>query len=236
MKLVITDALFEQHPEACLGVITAHGLDIRTDKPELLNDLRAAEAALAAKIGDAVLIQHPHIAPWREAYRRFGAKPKKYPSSIENLIRRTLKGAQLPLINNLVAVYNTTSLLHLLPVGGEDLDQIQGDILLTVAGQDEARVQLLGESSARAPYPGEIIYKDSIGTICRRWNWKEADRTKLTQETRRAVLVIETIPPLTREKLTAALSDLHHRIEAHCGSQVRSHILDRSQPECSLQT
>jgi DNA/RNA-binding domain of Phe-tRNA-synthetase-like protein len=97
-----------------------------------------------------------------------------------------LNGATIGHINNLVSLYNTISLRHILPVGGEDLDRIVGDILLTRAGDDEPAVFLLGEKEARAPHAGEIIYKDEVGAICRRWNWKEADRTKLTQETRNA--------------------------------------------------
>src|SRR3989337_56117 len=53
-----------------------------------------------------------------------------------------------------------------------------------------------------------IIYKDEVGAICRRWNWKEADRTKLTQDTKNAFLVIETLPPVTRDTVETAIREL----------------------------
>ena len=234
MKLRIGEPVLDQHPELVLGVVVAHGIDNATDDPELTTRLRAAEAALPEKIGGVVPSQHPRIAPWREAYRRFGAKPKKYPSSIENLVKRVLKGASIAHINNLVALYNTVSLRHLLPVGGEDIGAIRGDVRLTVAGDDEAPVLLLGEREVRPPYPREIIYKDDVGTIFRRWNWKEADRTKLTQQTTDAFLVIEAIPPIGRDEVESAVTELTGLVEEFCGGEVSWDLLSGEKRELAL--
>jgi DNA/RNA-binding domain of Phe-tRNA-synthetase-like protein len=189
---------------------------------------------VAAELAGAQLAAHPHIAPWREAYRKFGAKPKDYPSSIENLVRRALKGQPLPRINTLVDIYNTISLRLLVPVGGEDLDTLAGDLLLTVAGDHEAPVRLLGEREERPPRPGEVIYKDDIGAICRRWNWKEADRSKLTEATRCAILVIEGLPPVGRPVIERAARELAELVGAHCGGAVRAALLDARQPSVEL--
>ena len=208
MKLTISDTVFTDFPDALLGVVILHGIDNSQDKPEITALLRQAEAALSGKFGGVPVIEHPYIATWREAYRKFGAKPKDYPSSVENLTRRVLNGAAMGHINNLVSLYNTISLRHILPVGGEDLEKIVGDVWLTKAGADEPAIFLLGEKEARAPRAGEIIYKDDVGAICRRWNWKEADRTKLTQETKHAFLVIEALPPVPRETVETAIREL----------------------------
>ena len=196
MKLVITDTIFDEFPELVLGVVILHNIDNSQNQAAITEILRQAEAALSGKFGSTPVIEHSHIATWREAYRKFGAKPKHYPPSVENLTRRVLNGATIGHINNLVSLYNTISLRHILPVGGEDIDKIVGNVLLTRAGNDEPAVFLLGEKEPRAPRTGEIIYKDEVGAICRRWNWKEADRTKLTPETKNAFLVIEALPPV----------------------------------------
>ena len=157
MKLSIADTIFDDFPDLVLGVVVLHDIDNSTDNPEITKLLRKAEAELSGKFGSIPEIDHPHISVWREAYRKFGAKPKDYPSSIENLTRRVLNGATIGHINNLVSLYNTISLRHILPVGGEDLDKITGDILLTRAGNDEPAVFLLGEKEARAPREGEML-------------------------------------------------------------------------------
>jgi DNA/RNA-binding domain of Phe-tRNA-synthetase-like protein len=199
MLLKITPDLFTKFPETHLGVVIAKGINNAGQHEAVLELLRLEQSKLSERLGSVVLSEHPHITPWREAYRAFGAKPKDHPSSIENLLRRVSKGHTLSHINTVVDIYNAISLRHLVPVGGEDLDTLQGDVLLTLAGENETPVTLLGEKEARPPYPGEVIYKDDLGAICRRWNWKEADRSKLTESTKNLFLIIETLPPVSRE-------------------------------------
>jgi DNA/RNA-binding domain of Phe-tRNA-synthetase-like protein len=234
MKLVITDAIFDDFPEVILGIVILHNIDNAQNWPKIPEMLRQAEAALPGKFATTPVIEHPYVATWREAYRRFGAKPKDYPSSIENLTRRVLNGATIGHINNLVSLYNTISLRHILPVGGEDLDKIVGDVQLTRAGNDEPAVILLGEKEARTPRTGEIVYKDEAGAICRRWNWKEADRTKLTLETKNAFLVIESLPPVPRDTIETAIGELADLAKQYCGGAVSTAFLDKNNREIKL--
>jgi DNA/RNA-binding domain of Phe-tRNA-synthetase-like protein len=232
--LRVVEGLFKLFPETVLGVITAHGIDNTSGDPAILAGLRQEEDQVRKRLAGVQFTEHPHIAPWREAYRRFGAKPKDYPSSIENLVRRVLKGQPLPRINPLVDLYNTISLRHLVPAGGEDLDRIVGDIQLTIATDREAPVLLLGEPEPRPPKPGEVIYKDDLGAICRRWNWKEAERTKLTAATRNAVLVLEGLPPVGRDLVARAAEELADVVRTHCGGRVATAMVDRGRPGIAL--
>ena len=234
MNLIIADTIFNDFPDLVLGVVILHNIDNSQDKAEITSQLRQAEAELPGKFGSTPVIEHPYIATWRDAYRKFGAKPKDYPSSVENLTRRVLNGATIGHINNLVSLYNTISLRHILPVGGEDLDQIVGDVLLTKAEDNEPAIFLLGEKEARAPRAGEILYKDDNGAICRRWNWKEADRTKLTQETKNAFLVIEALPPVSRDTVETAIRELADLVKQFCGGTVSTAFLDKDNREIKL--
>lgn len=234
MFLKIIPEIFKLYPNVILGVVIAHNIDNRGSSDEVTALLRDAERDALENLGDRPITEHPCIAPWREAYRKFGAKPKKYPSSIENLVRRISKGDEIRHINKLVDVYNVISLRHLVPVGGEDIDKIEGDILLAIAGENESPVILLGEKEARPPYPNEVIYKDDVETICRRWNWKEVDRTKLTEETRNAFIVIEGLPPVGRDKIQKAIDELAGLVRKYCGGEVTTAILDKTNPQVKL--
>lgn len=96
---------------------------------------------------------------------------------------------------------------------------------MAFAGESETSVQMLGEREKRPPHPGEVIYKDDGGAICRRWNWKEADRTKLSEDTVNAVLVLEALPPVSVRELEAALLDLEKWIKNYCGGEAQTAIL-----------
>ncbi|HTQ79884.1 MAG TPA: phenylalanine--tRNA ligase beta subunit-related protein [Thermoanaerobaculia bacterium] len=231
MRLRLDPSLSSAFPGVVLGVVLAREIENRGEAPGLSALLRSAEESVRETLAGVALAEHPRIAPWREAYRKFGVTPKRATSSIENLLRRVLRGEAVRQVNRLVDLYNVVSLRHLLPAGGEDLGRIEGDVHLTFAGPSEAPVTLLGEAEARPPHPGEVIYKDDLGTLCRRWNWKEADRTKLTEDTTGALLVLEVLPPAGPEDLEAALADLVALIARFCGGRLEAEVLDASRPE-----
>ena len=233
-KLQVSDAIFRSFPDVVLGVVAFQKIDNAGERAEVMDALRLEEARIRTQFAQGAINDHPQIAPWREAYRKFGAKPKDYASSIENLVRRAVKGHTIPHINLLVDLYNTISLRHIVPLGGEDIDKIEGDVELTFATEHEAPVRLLGEAEERAPRPGEVIYKDRIGAICRRWNWKEADRTKFTEQTTRGFLVVEALPPVERRLVEQAVDELSVLIETYCGGQIRTGIVDGAHPSVLL--
>jgi DNA/RNA-binding domain of Phe-tRNA-synthetase-like protein len=155
---------------------------------------------------------HPHIAAWRAAFSAFGAKPSRYPSSAEALIGRALRGAGLPRVNRLVDLYNAVSVKHAIPVGGEDLDAVRQPVRLVRATGDEPFDAADGE--IEHPRPGEVVWADAGGVTCRRWNWRQGRRTRLTETTTRAYFLFDALPPLTDEELERAMGDLAAQLRA----------------------
>ena len=226
MRLNLAPPFLALFPDALVGVAVVRGIDNHGEDAELTARLKTAADGIPERVGAAPLTEHPRVAVWREAYRRFGAKPKDHPSSIENLLRRAARGQTPSHINRLVDVYNAVSLEALLPAGAEDLAAIDGDVELTVAGEAEPPVRLLGEPEARPPKAGEVIYRDRQGAICRRWNWKEADRTKITEATRDAIVVVEGLPPIARADIEAALEGIARSVRERFGGTPTAAVLD----------
>ena len=231
MRFKIDSKIFDAFPGLGIGVIIAKGVNnsgiddgVQAMLSEQVKRIRTAHNLEA-------LPQEPKIDTWRKAYTKFGGKPKENRSSVENLHRLILRGTDLRHINKLVDAYNLISLKHMVPVGGEDIDKMQGDIILTFAGQNEVPVLLLGDKEPRPPHAGEVIYKDGVSTICRRWNWREADRTKLTEGTKNCILVIEGLPPVTKNEIETATSELSDLIKKSCGGTVTNDVLDQSRSE-----
>ncbi len=232
-RLRISDAIWEAFPGLHLGVVAARGIDNSRSAPELSSFLREVQSRIREEYDSETLSQVPHIQAWRQAYSSFGAKPKKHTSSVESLYRMTLKGGDFRPINAVVDVYNLVSLRFGVPAGGDDLDQVEGDISLLFAKGDEGFTPLNSESRDVAR-PGEVIYRDDRDVLCRRWNWRECDRTKMTEGTRNVSLVVEALPPKTREDAEEAAQDLIRLISLHCGGALRSWVLDRDLPEIEL--
>ncbi len=231
--LAVAPEVFARFPGVRIGIVVARGMDNAAPRAELVAELRAAEDRVRRSLAGVEIAAHPAVAPWREAYRAFGAQPKKHRSSLESLLRRVLSGEPIPSILPLVDLYNRVSLDHLLPAGGEDLDRLSGALVLRFAGAEEPAVRLLGDPEPRRPAEGELIYADEEGAVCRRWNWREADRTKLTPRTRNAVLVLEALAPTPTAALDTALGDLAAGV-ARLGGTSRIAILDAASPSCAL--
>ncbi len=219
MKFVIDHGIFEKFPGLHIGVIAAKDIDNKGESKEVQKLLAEQQELVKTINTKETLLEHQKIKTWKKAYTAFGAKPKEHKSSVEKLYEQVLRGDSLRHINKLVDIYNFISLKHMLPAGGEDIDKMQGDIRLTFAKATEPAVLLLGDKEPRPPHVDEVIYKDEISAICRRWNWKEADRTKLSGGTKNCILVIEGIPPITREEVKAAIHELKGLIEKHCGGK-----------------
>ena len=235
MRIRVEPSVWELFPELRVGVVVARGIDNTGEAgavrcQEALD--RAVAEVAALPIDDMDVPNHPAIAPWRSAYRAFGAKPNDHRPSLEGLFRSARRGT-LGSINPLVDLYNGASLTWLLPCGGEDLATIRGDLVLTRAGGDEPFVPLGGRAEL-PPKPGEVVYKDDLGVVCRCLNWREADRTRLTAATCDAVLVLEALPPDGTERLEAAVADLATGVGDVLHGTTTVAFLDRDRPDAPL--
>lgn len=232
LRFTIDASFWSLFPMARIGVVVVRGVDNTRHGEKCASLLAASVRDAAARVGDADIATHPAIAPWREAYRAFGVKPAKQRSSIENLLRSAVAGTTRG-INPLVDLYNAVSLRHLLPCGGEDLRAVAGDIRLTRAAGGEDFVPL-GSAELQPPQPGEVIYRDDRGVLCRAWNWREAERTKLTPATTDAFLCIESLPPVQETALYAASDELASLITDHLGGTATQYLLTAREPEATL--
>lgn len=234
MIFIISEQVFNDFEGLVIGVVLAKGIDNKTDSLEVGALLLSIQNDLDNRfVGLESPSQHQNITPWRQAYKRFGADPHDYRCSSEALARRVLRGDKIGRINKLVDLYNYISLKYILPAGGEDLDKIQGDLVLGFAKGDERFIKLGGLEN-EPPTPGEVVYKDEIGVVCRRWNWREAERTKLTEETKNAVIVIEGLPPISKNLIGEAIKELGELVSKYCGDSITTEILDKEKKEIVL--
>lgn len=232
VQVIADDRFWTLFPDALIGTIVARGIDNGRNGEVCAALLQSRVEKVAGDLADAEIGSLPTIVPWRNAYQAFGVKPSRVKSSIESLLR-SAKTGRLRSINPLVDLYNTASLTYHLPCGGEDLAQIAGPIRLTRAIGNEPFVPLGGNESEPPP-AGAVIYRDELGVICSCWNWREADRTKLTDATTDAFLCIEALPPTSLETLRSALDDLGSLITEHLGGTVTIEVIERSRPAITV--
>ncbi|MEC5200991.1 DNA/RNA-binding domain of Phe-tRNA-synthetase-like protein [Arthrobacter sp. PL16] len=208
----VDEAVFALRPDYRALLIAVDGLVAGPSDAESETLLQRAEAAAGAWLAERPVTELPHVVSWREAYQGFGAKPNRTRNSLEALLRRTPVG--LPRVNRLTDIYNAISVLHQIPLGGEDHARYQGSpTLIRATGNEIFDTASNGEIVIEHPEPGEVVWMDDAGVTCRRWNWRQGRRTQLTDNTTSALFILDALAPLTEDDLTAAADDLSGHLE-----------------------
>lgn len=229
MKFTIDQSIFELFPDVQIGIVVAKECNnrISTDKAYALLEDESARTRILFQ--DIKLSDQENIKAWRRAYTLFGGT-SDYRCSIEALCKRAKKGRAIPSINPLVDIYNSVSLKYMLPVGGEDRQAIQGNMILKRASGTERFIPL-GEKANEPPRVGEVVYCDDNGDVlCRRWNWREADKSKITSATTQAIFMIEGIPPTNAIEIKEACSDFSKKIELYCDAKTKMYLANSLYP------
>ncbi|MGV0168015.1 B3/B4 domain-containing protein [Furfurilactobacillus sp. WILCCON 0119] len=229
-SFTIRDDFWTLFPDTLIGVAVLHDVDNHQTVPEQV--LADANLAATAFVPETPISANSVVSDWRHAYQQFKTK-KGARSSIENLLKRAQQGKPVTSINGLVDLYNVVSLRHALPCGGENIDAMVGDLRLTVANGGEPFLPL-GEDDPDPALPGEVVYEDDAGIVCRCWNWRDGQRTMLTEETTNAFLCLECVNPDRKDELTAALADIEELVQTYLHTTATTTLLDRDHPTVTL--
>jgi DNA/RNA-binding domain of Phe-tRNA-synthetase-like protein len=226
----VEPAVFELRPDYRALLLAIDGLVPGPSDQASNALLEEAEAAAGRALDGLPVTEIPHVTAWRDAYRAFGAKPQRTRNSLEALLRRAASG--LPRVNRLTDTYNAVSVQHQVPVGGEDLNRYAGaPRLVRATGIEPFDTVADGAEVTERPEPGEVVWCDDAGVTCRLWNWRQARRTQLTDETTTALFIFDALEPLTDDQLHAAADDLVSHL-TRFGPEVRvvRRLLTPSQP------
>jgi len=141
----------------------------------------------------------------RKAYKSFGVNPKKKSPSSEALINRLKQGKSLYSINTLVDSYNISSIKENLPMAAYDLSKVDFPIVLREAIEDEEIIFIGGEKKKIKAV--EIVYVDEKDVLCLDFNYRDCDKTKITEKTKDIIIFTDGCEGISDEELQEALSN-----------------------------
>lgn len=223
----VDPAVFALRPDYAALLIAADGLVPGPSDAASDALLAAARASAARQLAGRPADSPAHVAQWHEAYRAFGAKPQRTRPSVTALLRRLDAG--LPRIDRITDAYNALSVARLLPVGGEDRAAYAGPARLVRAdGTEDFDTVQDGAPATEHPDPGEVIWRDDKGVTCRRWNWRQCARTRITQQTTSALFILDGLGALGQDGLAAAGDELMSSLAGLSpGARFRTRLIAR---------
>jgi DNA/RNA-binding domain of Phe-tRNA-synthetase-like protein len=165
---------------------------------------------------------------WREIYDNIGAKPK-YRPSLRNLLDHYEQHRQLRIPVPLVELYCWYSLVHGIPMAGYRVEGINGPLRLTIPGPGHLFTPLgQPRGSQERTKPKEVAYVDDEKVICRYWNYRDCDETKLVAGVTDAVFIFDfvIVPDILDLRTAHKLMDDFAQLVAGAEGGVSRAIID----------
>lgn len=210
-KFVIDESFVKLFPDVAIAVLAVGNMRKEEeiegqDKLEISRFLETANVEARRFLTSDVISENKIPAIWREAYKKFPTK-KGARCSIEALLKRVLHGNPISSIAPTVDITNGISLKYGFPIGAENMDAFLGDLHLGVMEGGESFLPIGGEKE-EPPLAGEVAYYDGAGVVCRCWNWRDGQRTAVTDDTVNEVIIMECIEPERIKELKSAMEEL----------------------------
>ncbi|KKP70365.1 lysine--tRNA ligase [candidate division CPR3 bacterium GWF2_35_18] len=214
----IDPSLQEKYPSISVGVAIIRDVKIVKTLPELTEFKKEFLASLS-KITVESLKESPNLLSYRKLYRAMGVDWHSRRPSPEALLRRLAQGKELYSVNTLVDAYNLVVMKTHVSVGAFDLQNIQFPTLLKAASGGE-KILLHGDEKETVLKNGEICYFDKKGPYNLDFNYRDAQRTLVKDDTRDIWINVDGVYEVAPQKVWEALQLSVEFITRFCGGKV----------------
>jgi DNA/RNA-binding domain of Phe-tRNA-synthetase-like protein len=202
MKIILESAVKKAFPELLVEpvlltdlAVTGELKDLEDFKKEVIEEIR--EDYSAEKLKDA-----PIIRMYRNFFWRAGIDPTKIRPASEALIRRVLKGRELPKINTLVDSYNLASMKTNMALAAFDAKTVSGELLMRFSNPGE-EFRGIGMDKPIVLKGKEPIIQDE-NQIIAVYPYRDSDDTKVTVATKDALVLVCGVPGITKTMMDKA--------------------------------
>lgn len=211
----IDPVLSNRFPGLGAQIVIIRDVEARREHPEL--------ERFKADVADHVrkrwtldeLRENPVFRAYRDFFWRIGVDPTKTRPAAEALIRRILRGRTLPKINTLVDAYNLASIDTAVALAAFDESGLAGELVMREAEAGEEFLGI-GMEKPRVLQGGEAVVSDAEKLIAI-YPYRDAEVCKITEETKRTLILVCGVPNIDDEMLTRAGRVAIEYINRFCG-------------------
>lgn len=208
----------EKFPSVSVGValiknvsIAKHHEKLEKEKHELLQSLQG--------LTTEALGNFPEIQSYRKLYKQTGIDWHSRRPSPEALLRRVALNKGLYTVNTCVDAYNLIVMRHHVSAGAFDADQLSFPTVLRFPKEGE-EILLLGDEQPTKYKPTELAYFDQSGGFNIDFNYRDAQRTAVTEKTKNVYINVDGIYDISPEKVQEVLQETVDTILKYCGGTV----------------
>ena len=214
----ISPELLKKYPTIKTGVAIIEGVTVTKENAELEKQKLEIENKLNGLTQEEISKISP-IAAYRNFFHEFGVDPTSHIPSPDALVRRVAEGKHLYKINTLVDSYNVACLETHVGMSAMNLDNISLPMTLKFAADGE-QITLLGGDEVKKTKAGEVVYADQQGIITLDLNYRDCDRSKITEKTKNVLLTVDSCPGISDAEISHALDREIELIQKYCGGKL----------------
>ncbi len=214
----IGTAAKEKFPSVKIGVAIIKNVriqkthpDLEIEKASLLDQLKGLTTEEIGKM--------PEILSYRRLFKEIGIDWHSRRPSPEALLRRIAQGKDLYQVNTCVDAYNLVVMKHHVSVGVFDLDTVAFPTNLDLA-QGNEEILLLGDQEPTKIKAGEMCYFDKTGPFNLDFNYRDAQRTMVREETTNLFVNVDGVYDISRAQVEQSLQETIELIQKYSGGEV----------------
>ena len=185
---------------------------LEKEKVQVLNDLKHV---IVEDVG-----KFPEIESYRKLYREMGVDWHSRRPSPEALLRRVAQGKGLYTVNTCVDAYNLVVMKNHVSIGAFDLDKMTLPVGLKRAKSTD-QIVLIGDEKPTPIEDGAVCYYDGKGPYNLYFNYRDADRTKVTLNTKNILINVDGVHDITSEQVDQVLNEIIEKVKKYCGGELQ---------------
>jgi len=201
-----------------LGVI--RGVKVEPTNAEVETLRRTVTEEVRSKYELELLKDNPTVRAYRDLFWSLDIDPTKTRPSGEALLRRVLRGKEIPRISTVVDSYNFASLKTIIPLSGFDLDTLHLPLCVRFSRQNE-EFHGIGMDSPKRLTDRMLVLADDKRIVCI-YPYRDAEATKITEKTKNVVVVGYGAPKIYQNELTNAVETALSFIQQTSGGKIET--------------
>jgi DNA/RNA-binding domain of Phe-tRNA-synthetase-like protein len=173
---------------------------------------------LTSTLSKEQLKNDPVLEGYRDLRTAVGLSRSKNVCSSEALLNYLLKKQTLPQINLLVNIYNMLSVKTHISIGAHNLDSIDQYMDFRLTNGNEKFIPM-GETESVEIKKGEYAYIDGSDEILCRLDYRQCNKTKITEDTQSCLFIVQGNPNTNKEEINIVTEELVKLVNQFCGSE-----------------
>lgn len=201
-----------------LGYAVLEGINVSKTNEEL-EKLKVETVEAFKNLTQENIDALPAIKSYRRVYEETGVDLNSRKPSPEALLKRISEGKDLYSINTCVDAMNVVVLKYHISLGVFDADtmRLPAQLVLAKGGEE---IELIG-GEKKVVREGEVCYIDGKGVYNLDLNYRDSERTKVTEKTKNLFINVEGVYDISKPEVQTALDEAVNLIQKFCGGTVK---------------